>query len=213
MPTLLPVPEPDYYALLGLLPSATQEEIATCLRERLREVHPDLSPSPENRAAFDLLLKARATLTDPEKRQQYHLNQADTPLHNRYCLHQSRLAIVQQHVQYWQGEVHCLDGSCVTDWDSFSAQAYQDWPNTYGYIGPANPNTFSDILWESVGKGFTLLVWTEAQSILPNGLNDLLLILDICKEITTSVNSSLQRDRRLHLLLVGTSANFPKTLR
>lgn len=215
MPALLPVPEPDCYVLLGLLPAATQEEITACLWERLREVHPDLHPSPENRAAFDLLLKARVTLTDPEKRQRYHIQQAFAPLHNRYCLHQSKLSIVQRHVQYWQGEVYLLDGSGVFDRTAFKLRAYQDWPNLGNYRDPSTSwEMLRDVLTDSLHarSGLVVLVWTEAQNMLLRGLDDLLTAHTVLRDVVVSINQNQETLVNAHFLLIGTGHNFPKSL-
>lgn len=61
----------DYYDLLGISPNATKEEIERAFRQRVRQLHPDVNPDPKAQELFQLLVEARATLTDPKRRVLY----------------------------------------------------------------------------------------------------------------------------------------------
>lgn len=63
---------PDYYARLGVRPSATIDRIQEAYRKKARETHPDLNPEdPEAEDRFRKIQKAYQVLRDPERREKY----------------------------------------------------------------------------------------------------------------------------------------------
>ena len=62
----------DYYTILGLPKTATQEEIKKAYRKLARKYHPDLNPNNEEAAQkFKELNEANEVLSDTEKRKKY----------------------------------------------------------------------------------------------------------------------------------------------
>ncbi len=63
---------PDYYARLGVQPSASAEKIRAAYRKKARETHPDHNPDdPEAAERFQEVKEAYQVLRDPERRARY----------------------------------------------------------------------------------------------------------------------------------------------
>ncbi|MFP4227515.1 MAG: J domain-containing protein [Salinivenus sp.] len=63
---------PDYYARLGVRPTASAEEIRRAYRQKARETHPDRNPNdPRATERFRKVKEAYRVLRDPERRTQY----------------------------------------------------------------------------------------------------------------------------------------------
>lgn len=62
---------PDLYAMLGVTPQATLDDIQRSFRELARKHHPDLSKTPESQQRFVELRKAYDVLKDADKRRAY----------------------------------------------------------------------------------------------------------------------------------------------
>src|SRR5688500_18647017 len=71
---------PDYYALLGTTPDATQRQIKTAYRKRMKEAHPDLAGYEDatEKHRREVLAKqineAYTVLSDPMQRRRYDRN-------------------------------------------------------------------------------------------------------------------------------------------
>ena len=61
----------DYYAVLGVEPSAGDAEIKTAYRRLARKYHPDVSKEPGAEEQFKAVNEAYETLRDPQKRAAY----------------------------------------------------------------------------------------------------------------------------------------------
>jgi curved DNA-binding protein len=62
----------DYYKVLGLAKTASQDEIKKAYRKLARKSHPDLNPDdPNAKSKFQDLNEAHEVLSDPEKRKKY----------------------------------------------------------------------------------------------------------------------------------------------
>ena len=62
----------DYYAILGVSQSATDQDIRRGYRQLARTYHPDVNSGPNAAEKFTEIQEAYETLSDPLKRREYH---------------------------------------------------------------------------------------------------------------------------------------------
>lgn len=67
----------DYYRLLQIDKTASQDEIKKAYRKMALQLHPDVNPDPVGEEHFKLINAAYAVLSDPAKRNFYDLTGAD----------------------------------------------------------------------------------------------------------------------------------------
>src|SRR3989338_8708344 len=64
-------PKRDYYDVLGLHKSASQEDVKRAYKELAKKYHPDINKEEGVEEKFKEVLEAYTVLNDPQKKQQY----------------------------------------------------------------------------------------------------------------------------------------------
>ncbi len=62
----------DYYEVLGISKSDTDEDIRKAFRKKAMEYHPDRNKNPDAESKFKEINEAYQVLSDPKKRAQYN---------------------------------------------------------------------------------------------------------------------------------------------
>lgn len=88
----------DYYKILGLDKSASQEEVKKAYKKLARKYHPDLNPNdPEAHHKFQEINEANEVLSDPDKRKKYDQ-------YGEHWKHADEFEAQQQHRQYQKNQ-------------------------------------------------------------------------------------------------------------
>lgn len=79
----MPAGVDDLYAILGVAPAATAEELRAAFRARAKGLHPDVNPGHGAEGAFRSLREAYAVLADPTARAEYDRRRAGPTEHRQ----------------------------------------------------------------------------------------------------------------------------------
>jgi DnaJ-class molecular chaperone len=72
----------DYYAILGVDPTATANDIKSAYRKKAALYHPDRNPAPDAAAKFREVQQSYDVLAEPAKRHDYDENRRRSLLDN-----------------------------------------------------------------------------------------------------------------------------------
>lgn len=110
----------DYYSVLGIPKTASDDDIKKAYRKLARKLHPDLNPNdPEASKKFQQLNEANEVLSDPEKRKKY--DQYGKDWQHAEQFEQARRQQQQSRQQYAQGDAGDYDFS-----DGFGGADFSD---------------------------------------------------------------------------------------
>ncbi len=76
--------EKDYYSVLGIESSASQEDIKKAFQQKARKLHPDVNKAPDAEERFKEVSEAYAVLSDEDKRRRYDAMRSGSPFASPY---------------------------------------------------------------------------------------------------------------------------------
>lgn len=122
----------DYYGVLGVNKTATQDEIKKAFKKLARKYHPDLNPNdPTAKQKFQEINEANEVLGDPEKRKKYDA-------YGENWKHADEFEAQQRHY-------HQQNGTNEAFWSSDGSH--------FSSSFTGHPGDFSDFFEELFGKG------------------------------------------------------------
>ena len=126
----------DYYQILGVERTATQEDIKRAFRQLARTSHPDLHPDdPTAKVKFQQLNEANEVLSDPEKRRRY----------DEYGLHWQQAEEMEKQRRAAQG------ANGTNTYGGFYNGFGQEAQNPFGGFGEENVDPFAHFTQGSSG--------------------------------------------------------------
>lgn len=144
----------DYYKVLGVDKTATQDEIKKAYRKLARKYHPDLNPNdPTAKDKFQEINEANEVLSDPEKRKKYDA-------YGENWKHADEFEAQQQAYRAQGGTGNGGEYWYSTDGQHFTSGFGGEGMHGFG----GNASGFSDFFEELFGHGAAEDVMQEADS-------------------------------------------------
>lgn len=113
----------DYYKVLGIAKSATEDEIKKAYRKLARKLHPDLNPDDKDASGkFQQLNEANAVLSNPENRKKYDKYGKDWERGEEYDQYKKQQS--QQQGQYTNAGQQSYGGGGGEDFSDFFSSMF-----------------------------------------------------------------------------------------
>lgn len=113
----------DYYKVLGIAKSATEDEIKKAYRKLARKLHPDLNPDDKDASGkFQQLNEANAVLSNPENRKKYDKYGKDWERGEEYDQYKKQQS--QQQRQYSTAGQQSYGGGDGEDFSDFFSSMF-----------------------------------------------------------------------------------------
>lgn len=134
----------DYYSILGVDKTATQDDIKKAYRKLARKYHPDLNPNdPTAKDKFQEINEANEVLSDPEKRKKYDAYGENWKHADEFEAQQQAYRAQQQANGNRQGEYwYSTDGEHFTSGFGGNASGFSDFfEELFGHRGATGGRT------------------------------------------------------------------------